>query len=143
MTGQISEATNNQATVQTIVEFDRRCNVSSDDLVFNLIDVPQYALSLFNQTIASNTPGDVSLGEEVMLLVTIDFPAFTEDAALSFPLVDGNNSKRIRPIDVLTLVKGINLNVTSVAGVLTANRSEFVKELASHEFALFLNLRYL
>ena len=90
---------------------DQKCNNSSGDLNITLLDAPLYSLTLQNQSLPQNVAGNVSLGEEVALKLTVDFPSLTEDTFAMFDLTDDDNNMRIRPIEVSTLARGVNLIV--------------------------------
>lgn len=119
----MSEATLNQFTFTTLVEIDELFNISSEPLTMTVYDAPKYDLALHNQSISSNFAGNVSVGEEVVLMLTIDFPNGTEDLVATFDLTDEDGNFLIRPGTVETLNKGDNLYVSSpVAGRVTENR---------------------
>ena len=99
----------NQISMTTVVELDEACNVSSESLEMTVTDVPQYGLILFNQSVSSNPAGNVSVGEEIVLELTIDFPNGTEDVLATFVLTDEQNNVRVQPVAVSTFGKGDNL----------------------------------
>ena len=107
----MSENTTNDVTVSALVEVDERCNSSSPNISMTLLDVPQYNLTLHNQTVDNNLMGHVTLGKEITLRLTVDFPQFTQNATAVLNLIHNDSKKRIEPKSVSTLSRGDNLIV--------------------------------
>ena len=107
----MSETTTNDVTVSALVELDERCNASSQNISMTVRDVPRFNLTLHNQTVDSNSMGHVSLGEEITLRLTVDFPQLTQNVTAVLNLIQNDTKKRIEPNRVSTLSRGDNLIV--------------------------------
>ena len=107
----MSETTTNDVTVSALVELDERCNASSQNISMTVHDVPWFNLTLHNQTVDSNSMGHVSLGEEITLRLTVDFPQLTQNVTAVLNLILNDTKKRIEPNRVSTLSRGDNLIV--------------------------------